>query len=117
RYFLQSNKGVSAARNVGLREMSGDYFCFLDADDVLTPNSLSARLKCFTSEDIYFADGRVDIYDEDMKNRIGTWSPRPAKHHFTSLVRLDGRCFFGPTWMIRNRVGISYRFDEELTHG
>ena len=33
KYFHQSNKGVSAARNVGLCECNGDYICFIDADD------------------------------------------------------------------------------------
>ena len=27
-YFEQQNRGVSVARNVGLKNMKGDYFCF-----------------------------------------------------------------------------------------
>ncbi len=36
----QKNKGSAGARNAALRAMKGDYFTFLDSDDVLTPHAL-----------------------------------------------------------------------------
>lgn len=36
----QENKGVSSARNACLREVSGEYLIFLDADDSLSDNAL-----------------------------------------------------------------------------
>jgi hypothetical protein len=34
-----------------------------------------------------------------------------------SLVRLDGQCFFGPSWMIKIKPNKKYFFDESITHG
>ncbi len=41
----QENKGVSAARNAGLRVARGDYIAFIDSDDSVAPEYLSVLLK------------------------------------------------------------------------
>lgn len=113
----QDRKGVSVARNVALKHRHGQFFCFLDADDILPPSSLKARLTCFQNNDVFFADGKVEIYDAEMERIIRRWSPRQVRDHFKSLIRLDGNCFFGPTWMVRNDPSIYYGFSEKLSHG
>ncbi len=44
RYVRQENQGVSAARNRGIRESSGEYLLFLDADDRLLPRAIEVNL-------------------------------------------------------------------------
>ncbi len=45
KYRYQVNQGPSASRNHGMREATGEYLMFLDADDVLLPGKLEIQVK------------------------------------------------------------------------
>lgn len=116
-YQKQENKGVSAARNAGLQIMKGEFFYFFDADDVLSPKSLSSRISIFlTSPEITFVDGRVNKMTADLQKQIGTHIPSFRGNPFDQLVSLNGNCFFGITWMIRKEENKVYHFDETMKH-
>lgn len=43
--YHQENKGVSEARNKGLKHATGEYLSFVDADDFIEPNMIENMLK------------------------------------------------------------------------
>ncbi|MGN0822116.1 MAG: glycosyltransferase family 2 protein [Akkermansia sp.] len=45
RVFRQENRGVSAARNAGLDQVGGAYFCMVDSDDALEPDYLAELME------------------------------------------------------------------------
>lgn len=45
KYIRQKNQGVSIARNRGIEESCGDYFMFVDGDDVMRTQAVSLMVK------------------------------------------------------------------------
>lgn len=45
RLIEQANQGAPAARNRGMRESSGDYIQFMDADDLLMPRKIAHQVR------------------------------------------------------------------------
>jgi glycosyltransferase involved in cell wall biosynthesis len=44
RYLYQHNQGMTAARNYGISQSQGEYFLFLDADDLYLPDKLGLQV-------------------------------------------------------------------------
>lgn len=68
------NQGISAARNTGLKQITGDCYYFIDGDDYLPVNALSILFEHFSS-DIDWVQGGYAICNEkgtvlNIKNNV-----------------------------------------------
>jgi glycosyltransferase involved in cell wall biosynthesis len=106
--------GAAAARNIALEQVRGSLLCLLDADDLLTPDSLAARAAVFDAfPDTHIVDGVVHVMDATMRDTLRIYRPAFVGQPFHELVALSGKCFFGPTWMVRWPAEPAVRFTEQ----
>jgi glycosyltransferase involved in cell wall biosynthesis len=89
RYVYQANQGLSAARNKGIAESSGNYILFLDADDWLLPNALSVNYKCLENHpNTAFVSGGFEIVKESTQ-QITKMQSSVEKEHFNCLLEFN----------------------------
>lgn len=55
-FYQTTNKGVSAARNVGLKAATGEYILFVDSDDSLTKDAVRRMIDISNKYDSDFVD-------------------------------------------------------------
>ena len=69
RVVTQENKGLSGARNTGLRYASGDYIHFFDSDDRILPNHYEDLFNTLnTNTDVLIAGYLVEYLDSEGKS-------------------------------------------------
>lgn len=72
RYVKQENSKQAAARNTGIQNSTGEYFQFLDSDDLIEPAKLECQVKYLESHpeiDIVYSNARY-FRSENMNERL-----------------------------------------------
>jgi len=133
-YHFPDNKGVSAARNKGLKKAAGDYILFLDDDDQLHPDMVKSNLKIFSADskadvvsssfDMFFdtcppdADWCAEQQHAIFPETIFTWdygeTSLLTEHPFSALLRKGLQV---SSCLVRRQAIGSARFPEDLTRG
>ena len=128
----ERRKGVSGARNTGIKHARGDWIAFLDGDDIWTPNSLARRIEAlskFPSADLISSG----FYNWEFQTGTKTSSRKmPQLSNFLSgheeryilienivesLIACPPLVHTSALLVRRKLVDIVGWFDEELTIG
>ena len=87
RLFHQENRGQSAARNVGLDNMTGEYIVFVDSDDYISPYLIECLLNCILEYGtLITVCGYLDVEDGDDQAVFDT-IPAHVERYFRKISR------------------------------
>ncbi len=87
-YIYQENKGLGGAINTGLKRIRGDYFCWPDADDTLTDDSVEKKVTFMENHPEYglVRSDAALFYENDLSKSIGCISRKaPCRFKETNL--------------------------------
>ncbi len=109
RLVSQKNGGPSNARNTGLRETTGEFVWYLDADDLLMPGAIATAVDALSdAPSLAGVVGRWSLIDESGNQTSGPRSLWPAgvsgkKHLFGPMLQ---RTIFPPSAALFRRQAI-----------
>ncbi len=112
----QKNAGQTVAKNRGLREATGAFVGFCDADDLWRPDKLARQLPSFEDPRVGVVYGNFQFIDGEGRP-IETYRPSTFSGRITGELLVDNFIHF-PTALVRReiieRMG---GFDESLSMG
>lgn len=122
----QKNRGVSAARNVGLNAATGKYVCFIDGDDWVETTMIEDMVKVCESVDaeVVIAGAFVDFHNHADKIQLSELRSLPqysihgrralnsnlVDSNFINLLGYVWNKLYNREWL----VGLSEPFEEGL---
>jgi len=67
KYIYQENNGPASARNNGIRNSSGEFIAFLDADDTWKRGKLEKQMKLFDNKNVALVYSDMEFFGEKIK--------------------------------------------------
>jgi glycosyltransferase involved in cell wall biosynthesis len=117
RYIHQQNHGVSAARNRGIQEASGEFIAFLDADDFFLPDKLADQVACFEAKpSLGVVSSGWYMVDEQGKEIIAEHKPWLGLSHLNLETWLLWRPVLPSALMLRRKWLEANKFDTRLRY-
>lgn len=92
--IYQSNQGVAAARNRGLKAATGELIAFLDADDSFWPEKLTQQVACFeASPSLGLVIGGWQLVNQDGEqiSQVEPWKFAPSLDLETAILQKPAR--------------------------
>ncbi len=114
RVHSQMNLGVATARNNGLRRAKGELVVFFDADDMMTPDFLSARIQELErNSEIGYVGGMVETFPIEIESRKAAGSDPVNEILFfdASFVTIPSNYMFRKNILTDNNIS----FNKELS--
>ena len=93
RLTIKENGGLSSARNWGIKESKAEYIAFLDADDILTPDSLEVRINILIEQNVDLVATKLQHFADKLpkvsKNNARQDALYYAKEGLTQLMAFN----------------------------
>ena len=127
-FRLEENKGVSHARNFGVKQAKGDIIVFLDDDDLLHEAMIENGLNTFESNpdiNVVLAGGELlyqDLTIPDQLEKYASMNSQRRIHllenqNYSAMYFILFGMFLTNSLMFRKKVLVEFPFDEELRIG
>lgn len=94
---LNENKGVSFARNTGIKAASGEYIAFLDSDDLFLPKKLEYQISYMAENNLLISHTDEFWYRKDRWVNQGKSNKRYGGYIFDKIL---DKCRISPSSLI-----------------
>ena len=90
RYVYQQNKGISAARNLGITMAQGQYIAFLDSDDTWIPEKLALQAQVLDENPTVGIVYSKMVKINEQGQPCGMKPENPTGRNFKELLEIGG---------------------------